>query len=87
MVPVSSQIGRLIRHYHEVKLARRYLTLTSGTQITLGGLIGLNGGDGHVEKMAHAIRAIITASATTTMTMSNAVFLCSRNGLNPTCKR
>ena len=86
-MPVTSQIGCIVGHNHQMELARRYLTLTSGAQITLCCLIRLNRGDGHVEKIAHAIRAIITAIATTTMMMSKAVFLCSRNGLKPTCKR
>ena len=87
MVPVPSQIGCVVRYNHQMEPARWDLALTPGAKVPLGGLIRLNRGDGHVEKMAHAIRAIIAAIATTTMMMSSAVFLCSRKGLKPTCKR
>lgn len=56
-------------------------------QILFDRLIRLNGGDGYPEKIAHAMRASIAEMATTTITMSSAVLLCSRNGLNPTIKR
>lgn len=84
---MTSQIGCVVWDNHQVEPAPRNLAFTSRTQIPLGGLIGLNRGDGHVEKTAHAIRVIIAAIATITMMMSNAVFLCSRKGLKPTCKR
>lgn len=57
--------------------------MTTGAEVLLGSLIGLHRSDRHVEKMAHAMSANIATMATTTMMMSNAVFVCSRNGLKP----
>lgn len=86
-MPVSSLIGGVIGHDHEVERACWDRPLTSRAQVFLGCLVRLHRSDCHVEKIAHAIRATIAAQATTTMTMSSAVFLCSLKGLNPTIKR
>lgn len=87
MVPVTSEIWSFVWHDNEVEGARWNRTVTSRTQVFLPSLIWLDRGDCHVEKMAHAIKAIIAAIATTTMMMSKVVFLCSRKGLNPTLQR
>lgn len=84
---MPSEIGSLVGNHHEMVRAGRNRTMTTRAQILLGSLVGLNRGDRHVEKMAHAIRANIAAIATTTMMMSNVVFLCSRKGLKPTLQR
>lgn len=87
VMPVSPLFGGVVGHDHDVEGACWDRPLTSRAQILLGCLVRLYRGDGHVEKIAHAMRAIIAARATTTMTMSTTVLSCSRNGLNPTLKR
>lgn len=86
-MPVTPLIRRMIGHDDEVEGGRGDGPVAPGAQVFLGRLIRLHGGDGHVEKIAHAMSAIIAARATTTMTMSSAVLSCSLNGLNPTFKR
>lgn len=86
VVPMTSEIGGLVGHNDEVICTGRDRTFAAGAQVSLGSLVGLHRGDGHVEKMAHAIRASIAAMATTTMMMSKVVFFCSRKGLKPTSR-
>ena len=87
MVPVTAEIRGLIGHHDQVKGSFGNIPLTARAQIHLGRLIGLHRCDSYVEKTAHAIRAAIAASATTTMTTSSVVLLWSRNGLKPTVER
>lgn len=86
-MPVTSEIRGFVGDDYEMKRPFRDHSLTAGTDVRLGRLIGLDRCDVYVEKTAHAISAIIAARATTTRTTSNVVFLCSRKGLKPTVKR
>lgn len=86
-MPVTSQIGFIIRNNHEMKRSRWNREIAARAEILLDRLVRLNGTDGYVEKSAHAMTASIAAPATTTMTMSRGLFSWSRNGLNPTPTR
>ena len=87
VVPVTPHVGGLVGDYYQVEGPGKDHQLTSGTEIFLPGGVGLDGGDGHVEKIAHAMTASMARTATTTMMMSTMVLWCSRNGLKPTPKR
>jgi hypothetical protein len=87
VVPMAPQIRSHIWNHNQVKGALGNAPFTARAGVLLGCLIGLHWSDGYVEKTAHAINATITASATTTMTTSSLVFLCSRKGLKPTVRR
>lgn len=87
VMPVTPPIGSVIGHHDQMECARWDRPVAPGAQIVLSRLIGLHGCDGYVEKIAHAMSASIAAMATTIMTTSSAVLLCSRKGLNPTLKR
>lgn len=86
-MPMTSQVGFIIRNHHEMKRSRRNGEITARAEILLDRLVRLDRTDGYVEKSAHAITASIAAPATTTMTMSRVLFSWSRNGLNPTPAR
>jgi hypothetical protein len=84
---MAAQVDGVVGNHDQVECPRRYREITPGAQVLLEGLVGLNRADGYVEKRAHAITASVAASAMTTITMSNADFSFSRNGLKPTLKR
>lgn len=86
-MPMTSQIGFVIRNHYEMKRSRWNGEIAARAQIFLDRLVRLDGTDGYVEKSAHAMTASIAAPATTTMTMSRVLFSWSRNGLNPTPAR
>lgn len=84
MVPMATEIRSLVGNHDQVEGALGNAPFTARADVLLRRLVGLDGTDRYVEKTAHAINATITASATTTMTTSRVVFLCSRKGLKPT---
>lgn len=86
-MPVTSEVGSIVGNDDEMERSRRYVPVASGTEVVLGRLVGLDRGDCHVEKIAHAISESIADRATTTMMTSKVVFLCSRKGLKPTVRR
>jgi len=86
-MPVSAQVRLLIGNDNEMKDAWRNGFLTAGAEVVLAGGVGLDGGDRHPEKIAHATTAKIATRAMTIAAMSAAFFFCSRNGLNPTLER
>lgn len=86
MMPVPSHVRGLIGYHDEVKRARWDGPVAPGTQVFLGGLVGLNGRDRYVEKIAHAMTASMARIATTTMRMSTTVLSCCLNGLKPTAR-
>ena len=69
-MPVTSQVGLFVGDHDQVERAGGDLVLTPGTEILLGGRIGLDRCDGHPEKIAHAMTAKVARMATTTMRMS-----------------
>lgn len=86
-MPVPAQVGGLVRHDDHVEGSGGDGQLASRAQVLLAGLVGLDGGDGHPEKIAHPITSKVAATASTTITMSAALRSCSRKGLNPTPRR
>lgn len=86
-MPMPAQVGRFIRDDDQVEGPRRDGQITAGADVLLDCLIGLDRVDRYVENRAHAITAMIAATARTIITMSTIDLSCSRNGLNPTPKR
>lgn len=82
-MPMATQIGGVVRDDYQVKGPWWDAQITSGAQVILARLIRLDGGDRHPEKIAHPITSKVAARASTTMTMSAVLRLCSRNGLKP----
>jgi hypothetical protein len=87
MVPVTTQVDRIVWDHNEMERARRDRVVTSGADVLLHRLRRLDGADRNPEKIAHAMTANVARMATTTMTMSIALLSCSRNGLKPTSRR
>lgn len=87
MVPVTSQVGLLVRHDHQVIRTSRDNSFASRAQVLLERLIGLYRADGYVESRAHAMTAAVARIASTTITMSSTDRSWGRNGLKPTWKR
>ena len=77
----------MVGDYHEVKHARRDGVLTARAEVLLASGIGLDGGNRHPEKIAHATTATIAISAMIIAAISAALLFCSRNGLKPTLER
>ena len=82
-MPVTPHFCRIVRHHHQMKRAGVNGEVAARAQVFLDCLIGLDGTDRYVEKTAHAMTPNIATTARTTMTMSNALFSWSLNGLNP----
>lgn len=82
-MPVTAQVRFLGRHHYEMEGARRDRVVTTGTDVLLARLIGLHRSNCHLGKTAHTITAIVARIPKTTMTTSNTLFSCFRNGLNP----
>jgi len=82
-MPVPAQIRLIVGHDDEVEGARRDRHLTPGADVVLARRVGLDGGDGYPEKIAHATTAKIATKAITIATMSATFLSWSRNGLNP----
>ena len=61
--------------------------MAARAEVLLLRLVGLDRGDGHVERIAHAITPIVASTASTTITMSSTVLSWSRKGLKPTPRR
>ncbi len=74
----------IVGNHHNVEDPCRDGVVAARAEVLLVRLVGLNRGDGHPEKIAHAMTASVANTANTTMTMSRTVFRCSRNGLKPT---
>ncbi len=86
-MPVTAQVGRLVRDHNEMERARWDRRLASRAEVLLLRLVGLDRIDGYVEKIAHAMTANVASTAMTTTAMSRADFSWARKGLNPTSKR
>lgn len=86
-MPVPPEIDGVVGYDHDVEGPGRDGQLTAGAQVLLLRLVGLNRIDRYVEKSAHAMTAMVRATAPMTIAMSSADFSFSRNGLNPTPKR
>lgn len=83
-MPVAPEIRSLVGNNDQVERGFGNAPVTARADVIFRRLVRLDWSDGYVEKTAHAINATITASATTTITTSRVVFLCSRKGLKPT---
>lgn len=83
-MPVTSQVGPLVRHNHQMEGSRWDGEVTSGAQVFLARLVRLDGANSYAEKIAHAITAKIDSTATITIAMSRTDLSCSRKGLSPT---
>ena len=81
---MATQIRGVLGHHDEMEGPRWDGVVTSRAYVLLDGLIGLDRGHRHPEKIAHAITPRVAASANTTRTMSSTLLSCSRNGLKPT---
>lgn len=86
-MPVAAQVGLVVGHNDDMKGPWWNGVLTARTEVVLAGGVGLNRGDRHPEKIAHATTETIAISAITMAAMSAALLFCSRNGLNPTLER
>jgi hypothetical protein len=73
-MPMPSQVWLVVGHDNQMKHAGRDDGIAPGTDVVLARRVGLHGGDGHPEKIAHARTANIATSATTTATMSAVLF-------------
>lgn len=86
-MPVTSQVGRVVWHHHDMERARGDGELAARAQVLLARLVGLHRGHGHVEKIAQPITARVAITASTTITMSVALRSWLRNGLKPMAGR
>ena len=84
---MAAQVRLFVGNHHQMKSARWNDVLAPRADVVLAGCVGLDGGDCHPEKIAHATTAMIAIRATTTAAMSAALLSCSRNGLKPTLER
>jgi len=64
----------VVGHDNQVKRADRDDGLAARADVLLARRVGLYGGDGHPEKIAHARTANIATNATTKATMSAVLF-------------
>ncbi len=86
-MPVTTQVGCLVRDHNEMERARRDSHFASRAEVLFLCLVGLDRIDGYVEKIAHAMTANVASTAMTTTAMSRTDFSWARKGLNPTSKR
>jgi len=70
LVPVATQVRLIVGHHDQMKGPGKNAQLTPGTDVLLARRIGLNRGDGHPEKIAHARTAKIATRARAIATMS-----------------
>lgn len=83
-MPVTAEVGRVLRHDDEVALTRLDHAFAPGAQVLLARRVGLNRGDDlYPERTAHSTRARVMRTVPITKAMSTAVFRCVRNGLKP----
>ena len=82
-MPVATEIGRQVGDDDEVTLAGLDEAVAPGTQVPLGGRIGLNDRNGFYPEIAHSTRATTTSTTPATMAMSSTSLSCGRNGLKP----
>jgi hypothetical protein len=73
-MPVPSEVGLVVGHDNQMKRADRDDGLAARADVLLARRVGLHGGDGHPEKIAHARTANIATNATTKATMSAVLF-------------
>ena len=85
-MPVTSQVGRLVRNDHEMECSRWDREVTPGAEVLLTRLVWLDWGDSYVEKIAQEITASVASTAMTTIAMSRTDLSCSRKGLSPTAE-
>ena len=71
---MSAQIRLEIGHHDEMEGPRADRHLTARAEVLLARGIGLDRGDGHPEKIAHASTAKIATNAITMAAMSAALF-------------
>lgn len=74
VVPVAPEVGRVIGDHDEMEHPHRNREIASRAEVLLGRLVRLDGADRYVEKMAHAMTAMVAASAITTIAISAADF-------------
>ena len=70
MMPMAAHVDSIVGDHDEMKGAWENRAFTSGTQVFLACLVGLDGADGYVENSAHATRASAVPTARITMAMS-----------------
>jgi len=87
VMPVTTEIGSILRDHDQMEGARRDGVVTSGADVLLACLVGLDRGDGYLGKTAHTMTAMVARMPRTTRTTSSAVFSWLRKGLNPTTRR
>ena len=73
-MPVTAHIGCAVGNDHKMEGARRDRQIAARAKVFLLRLVGLDGIDGYVEKIAHATTANVASTAITTMAMSRADF-------------
>jgi len=87
-MPVTAQIGRVLRHHDQVVGPGNDGEVAAGADVGLASRIRLHRDYDHVFHLQPPMTAQITAptvraSAPTTSTMSSVVLVCARNGLKP----
>lgn len=86
-MPVASQVRLVVGHNHDVIRSRRDGVVAPGTDVFLGGRVGLDRRDRYPENIAHATNPMAAPIARTTMMMSIADVSLSLNGLKPMVRR
>lgn len=87
VMPVSSQVGFIVRNHHEMEGPGGDGQIASRAQVVLARGIRLNRRDSHPEKIAHNTRAMALPIASATIIRSTADVFCWRNGLKPMVER
>ena len=81
---MPAHVDLVVGDHDQMERPRWDRVVTARAEVLLDRLVGLDRVDRYPAKIAHAMTAAMASTAMTTITMSMAVFLCSRNGLNPT---
>jgi hypothetical protein len=84
---MATKVRLVVGNDHHMKSPRGDDVFAPGTDVFLTGGVGLDRGDRHPEKIAHATTARIATRAMTIAAMSAALLLLSRNGLKPIVER
>ena len=87
VVPVATQVDLVVGYDHEMERAGVDRAEASRAEVLLGGCVGLDRGDRHPERIAHAMAPTAAANPMTMIAMSVMVLSESRNGLKPMCQR
>lgn len=81
-MPMTSEVGLVVRHNDEMEGARRDRAVTSRAGVVLAGVMGLNRADCYPQ-IAHANSPITRTTVAATRTRSKASLRACRKGLNP----